>query len=155
MQGEAVPEMALETEKFAAADEDHDELLSATEVEHLLQPSPAVLEVLVRDILRHKDRDRDGRLSAGEFWEQDGSDDELEDFQELDRDQDGFLTTEELRSWESGQFHTEGAMERLLRIADGDGDGAVTAGELEAAQDTLRQRDAHFYLTEWAAHHEL
>lgn len=83
-----------------------------------------------------------------------------------DRDQDGFLDMEELRSWESGQFHTEGAMKRFLRrditsirqrvrIADGDGDGAVTAGELEAAQDRLRVRDAHFYLTEWAAHHEL
>lgn len=53
-------------------------------MEHLLHPSPAVLEVLVRDTLRHKDRDRNGRLSAWEFWEQDGSDDELEDFRELD-----------------------------------------------------------------------
>ena len=37
-----------------------------------------------------------------------------EDFQKLDKDNNGVLTLEELRAWESGLFHTEAAMIRPL-----------------------------------------
>jgi len=42
---------------------------------------------------------------------------------------------EELRAWESGLFHTEAAMIKLIQIADKDGDMQATAEELENARE--------------------
>ena len=154
----------VETEKFKAADADKDQLLSPQEVASLFYPetSPAVLEVVVRDTMKSKDKNGDGMLSAKEFWEfmeEDGeeqlSEEEMADFQKLDKDGNGFLSLEELRSWESGVFHTEAAMMKLLEIADKDGDMMATAEELEQAREELANSDAQYHLIEWAEHSEL
>lgn len=154
----------VETAKFKAADVDKDQVLSAHEVASLFypEPNPAVLEVVVQDTMKMKDKDGDGVLSAKEFWEfgeEDGeeqlSEEEMQDFQKLDKDGNGVLNMEELRAWESGLFHTEAAMIKLIQIADKDGDMQATAEELENAREELANSDAQYHLIEWAEHHEL
>lgn len=154
----------VETAKFKAADVDKDQILSAHEVASLFYPetNPAVLEVVVQDTMKMKDKDGDGVLSAKEFWEfgeEDGeeqlSEEEMQDFQKLDKDGNGVLNMEELRAWESGLFHTEAAMIKLIQIADKDGDMQATAEELENAREELANSDAQYHLIEWAEHHEL
>ena len=51
------------------------------------------------------------------------------------QDGNGVLNMEELRAWESGLFHTEAAMIKLIQIADKDGDMQATAEELENARE--------------------
>ena len=53
------------------------------------------------------------------------------------QDGDGVLNMEELRAWESGLFHTEAAMLKLIQIADKDGDMQATAEELENVREEL------------------
>ncbi|CAE7632717.1 RCN3 [Symbiodinium sp. KB8] len=135
---------AIETEKFLAADEDKDQALNAKEVASLFYPetNPAVLDVVVRDTMKMKDADGDGVLTPKEFWEfgeedleDQLSEEEVSDFKKLDKDGNGVLNLEELKAWESGVFHTEAAMVRLLQIADKDGDMMATADELENARE--------------------
>ncbi|CAE7768498.1 RCN3 [Symbiodinium sp. CCMP2592] len=155
---------AIETEKFLAADEDKDQALNAKEVASLFYPetNPAVLDVVVRDTMKMKDADGDGVLTPKEFWEfgeedleDQLSEEEVSDFKKLDKDGNGVLNLEELKAWESGVFHTEAAMVRLLQIADKDGDMMATADELENAREELASSDAQYHLIEWAEHHEL
>jgi len=155
---------SVETAKFKAADLDGDSVLSAHEVASLFYPetNPAVLEVVVKDTMQMKDKDGDGVLTAKEFWEfgeEDGeeqlSEEEMKDFEKLDKDGNGVLNMEELRAWESGLFHTEAAMIKLIQIADKDGDMQATAEELENAREELANSDAQYHLIEWAEHNEL
>eukprot|EP00440_Ansanella_granifera_P063399 gb/GFBE01068744.1/.p1 GENE.gb/GFBE01068744.1/~~gb/GFBE01068744.1/.p1 ORF type:complete len:281 (+),score=102.88 gb/GFBE01068744.1/:1-843(+) len=155
----------VEAEKFRAADDNGDELLTTAEVASLFYPEThaGVLEVSVRETLRQKDHDGDGVLTAKEFWEfsVEGAEDdqlseeEIQDFQKLDKDGNGVLDHNELKAWESGLFHTEAAMVRLLEIADKDGDMHATLQELENAREELAASDAQYHLIEWAEHHEL
>eukprot|EP00437_Effrenium_voratum_P010789 CAMPEP_0181440938 /NCGR_PEP_ID=MMETSP1110-20121109/23240_1 /TAXON_ID=174948 /ORGANISM="Symbiodinium sp., Strain CCMP421" /LENGTH=271 /DNA_ID=CAMNT_0023564787 /DNA_START=61 /DNA_END=873 /DNA_ORIENTATION=- len=148
----------VETEKFRAADIDNDQALSPQEVASLFYPetNPAVLDVVVRDTMRMKDKDGNGVLTAKEFWEfgeEDGeeqlSEEEVQDFEKLDKDGNGVLDLDELRKWESGLFHTEAAMIRLIQLADKDGDMQATAEELENAREELATSDAQYHLIEW------
>ena len=61
---------ALEKAKFKAADADGDDLLNLQEMASLfyLETSPAVLDVVVRDTLKLKDKNKDGVLNVKEFW---------------------------------------------------------------------------------------
>eukprot|EP00438_Fugacium_kawagutii_P007897 Skav203679 [mRNA] locus=scaffold259:79647:87827:+ [translate_table: standard] len=141
----------VETAKFKAADVDKDQFLSVHEVASLFYPetwpgdaletNPAVLDVVVEDTMKLKDKDGDGVLTAKEFWEfgeEELSEEEVQDFQKLDKDGDGVLNMDELRAWESGLFHTEAAMIKLIQIADKDGDMQATAEELENAREESR-----------------
>jgi Ca2+-binding EF-hand superfamily protein len=62
---------ALEKAKFKAADADGDDLLNLQEMASLfyLETSPAVLDVVVRDTLKLKDKNKDGVLNVKEFWD--------------------------------------------------------------------------------------
>lgn len=154
-----------ETDKFKSADVDGDGVLGPKEVPGLFYPEthPGVLEVTVRETMRQKDHDGDGKLTAKEFWEfgaedseQDQlSDEEIIDFQKLDRDGSGTLDESELKAWESGMFHTEAAMVKLLEICDKDGDMQCNIEELQNAREELAASDAQYHLIEWAEHHEL
>merc|ERR1711879_654836 len=155
----------VETAKFKAADTNGDSVLDQSEIPALFYPEtpPAVLAVTVAETLRQKDSDKDGKLTAKEFWEADVADgdegelseEENADFAKLDTDGDGMLSMDELNSWESGKFHTEEAMKKLFEIADKDNDMHVTADELAEAREVIATSDAQYHLIEWAEHHEL
>ena len=83
------------------------------------------------------------------------SEEEKDDFNKLDKDGNHLLDLEELREWESGLFHTEAAMLRLIQIADKDGDMEATVEELEGAREDLQDSLGHIHLNEWADHMEL
>merc|ERR1712176_971857 len=136
----------VETAKFKVADSNGD----------------GTLEITARATLKQKDLDGDGLLTPEEFWEGDPadeglavSDDEHLDFKKMDVNGDGKLDVEELKAWESGRFHTEEAMKKLIEVADSDNDMHVTVAELEAAREQLVATDAHYHFMEWAEHHEL
>eukprot|EP00434_Breviolum_minutum_P028396 symbB.v1.2.025120.t1/scaffold2419.1/size79635/2 len=164
----------LETEKFMAADTDNDQLLTLHEASSLFFPetNPAVLSVVVKETMKNRDKNGDGVLSFKEFSdppemeEAEGisvdtdedkaqKEEEMKDFKRLDKDGDGMLNLEELKAWESGVFHTEAAMLRLIQTADKDGDMQATADELENAREELARTDIHDHLMEWADDHEL
>jgi len=154
-------EVATETAKFRAADENGDEVLTSSEIAALFFPevSAKVLAISVQANMQMKDKDGDGKLTPAEFWgafNEDGTADVMliadmaEDFKKLDKDGDGLLNAGELGAWESGTFHTELAMLKLMEIADKDGDMAATFQELENARELILSTDAQYQLMEWA-----
>jgi len=155
----------VEGNKFKAADTNGDGLLELDELPSLFYPEThdAVLAVAVRESLRQKDANHDGKLSPKEFWEVDGgesedvelSEEERDDFGKLDLDGNGFLDETELRLWESGRFHTEEAMKKLFNIADKDNNMHITAEEFSKAREEISASDAQYHLMEWVEHHEL
>lgn len=155
----------LEKQKFKLADTDGDGLLDAQELPALFYPetNEDVLELTAKATLDQKDKDGDGKLTAKEFWEGDlnegeelhMSEEELADFKKLDKDGDGKLDVKELKAWESGRFHTEEAMKRLVELSDQDSDMHISAAELEAAREQIAGSDAQYHLMEWAEHTEL
>lgn len=153
----------VEARKFAAADVNGDGVLDAGEVPALFYPEThdGVLAVTVAETMKQKDRDNDGKLSAIEFWEvgdeedNELSEEENEDFRKLDLNGNGFLDLDELRSWESGRFHTEEAMKKMFELADKDNDMHVSLAELMEAREPISVSDAQYHLIEWAEHHEL
>lgn len=157
--------MNAEAAKFAAADEDGDGMLDLKEMTALFYPEThdGVLGVATEELLRQKDKNQDGVLSSMEFWDamDDHSDEaafseeEVMDFNELDRDGDGFLDLEDLRSWESGDFHLQATLKKLLEATDKDRDNHVTLKELLSSREQLSISDAHYHLIEWAEHAEL
>lgn len=155
----------LEAAKFKLSDKDGDNLLDMEELPGLFYPetNEGVLHLTAKATLEQKDKDGDGKLTANEFWEGDLSEgeemhlseEELSDFKKLDKDGDGKLDLEELKAWESGRFHTEEAMKRLVELSDQDSDLHFTAHELEAAREQIAGSDAQYHLMEWAEHVEL
>lgn len=156
---------SLEARKFAAADSNGDGKLQSDELAALFYPEThdGVLTVSSAENLKLKDLNGDGKLSVREFWEAgdadaegvDLSQEELSDFGKLDTDGDGFLNLDELKTWDSGRFHTAEAMTKMFEIADKDNDFHVTAQELQDSRDSLGVSDAQYHLLEWAEHHEL
>lgn len=152
-----------ETEKHNAADEDDDGVLDSLELASLFYPEThaGVLRIAVRESMRQKDKDFDGKLTRVEFWEshEDGEDDEEElsdeekrEFRTLDEDKDGFLDQEELAEWESGLFHTRAIAKVIFTIADADKDKKLTADEMAAAAEILSSSDAQHHLLDWEQH---
>lgn len=154
----------LETAKFKLSDKDGDGLLDAEELPALFYPetNEAVLELTTEASLRQKDTNGDGKLTPKEFWEGDDaeeeaglSNEEQEDFAKLDQNNDGTLDLKELTAWESGHFHTQEALKKMLEVADADGDMHITADELDAAREQIAGSDAQYHLLEWAEHNDL
>lgn len=168
--GEELKEMEerkrFETEKFAIADKNGDGLLDASELPALFYPETeeAVMDLTVAETMKRKDTDKDGVLTSAEFWESDSegnhqpadlSEEEQDDFNKLDLNKDGTLDKAELKAWESGRFHTEEAMKKLIEIADKDDDMHLSAEELTQSAEAISASDAQYHLIEWAEHIEL
>lgn len=154
----------LQTAKFEAADSNSDGFLESKELPGLFFPEthPGVLEVQTRDTMRLKDSNADGKLSTKEFWElgEDNGDvelseEELKEFEKLDKDKSGSLDLNELKVYESGVLQTESSLMKLLEVCDKDGDKQCTLQELESSREALVATDAHYQLLEWSQGHEL
>jgi len=162
---QAAKRKELETAKFKAADQDASGLLDTEELPSLFYPEThdGVLTMTAEATLKSKDTDGNGELSPKEFWEGDTvdgedlaiSEEEQADFAKLDVDNSGTLNLQELKSWESGGFHTEEALKKLFELADQDNDMMVTADELDTARELIAGSDAQYHLMEWAEHGEL
>lgn len=147
----------LEAETFKAADSDADGELNEAELPGFFYPetNDAVLDLIVADVLKRRDTDGNGVLSAREFWEitdGDVSESAQKDFQKFDTDGSGTLSAAEIKHWESGRFHMKESMETLFQVADIDGDGHVTAVELHKAKENgdLTGTDAGYQMSQWA-----
>lgn len=156
---------AAEKAKFKAADTNGDDKLDKEELVHLMHPEthPEVLEHHTKEEMRKRDTNKDGKLDQKE-WEVDATHGEHQDpethdpeadFKNLDENKDGFIDYEELRHWESGRYHTQDAMKKLLELADKDGDKQLTADELVSIEDKIEGHDAHPHLLDWVFHEEL
>lgn len=164
---EGAKSKALETAKFKAADKDGNGQLNEAELIGFIHPEThdGVLEIGAAATLKSKDTDGDGKLSVQEFHHRDVkdkdehpiTDDEQEEFKNVDKNNDGALNLQELKVWESGNHNIEQAMTKLLTTADGDGDKLVTAAELDTYFNLEKGKDAdaleHF--VEWNEHIEL
>mmetsp|Transcript_12098 Transcript_12098/g.31056 ORF Transcript_12098/g.31056 Transcript_12098/m.31056 type:complete len:307 (-) Transcript_12098:207-1127(-) len=158
---------ALETQKFKLADRSGDGMLDVEELPALFYPETheGVLEFVTLDVMKSKDLNGDGKLTAKEFWQGDAhdpeqrdaeiSEEEKEDFKKLDANGDGVIDLAEMKHWESGRFHAKDAITKMFEIADKDKDGHVTADELDAAREQIAGSDAQYHLMEWAEHNEL
>merc|ERR1712194_251086 len=129
-----------------AVDRNGDALLDIHELPAVFYPEthPGTLDLVTKSTLKLKDLDGDGFLSPKEFWEGDAdgedlavSEEEHVDFNKMDTNGDGKLDLEELKVWESGRFHTEEAMKKLIEIADANNDMHATVAELEAAREQV------------------
>eukprot|EP00403_Amphidinium_massartii_P017688 CAMPEP_0178411020 /NCGR_PEP_ID=MMETSP0689_2-20121128/21281_1 /TAXON_ID=160604 /ORGANISM="Amphidinium massartii, Strain CS-259" /LENGTH=296 /DNA_ID=CAMNT_0020032217 /DNA_START=87 /DNA_END=974 /DNA_ORIENTATION=- len=146
---------ALETKKFNAADQDHDGELDASELPAMFHPGAygPVVELEAKDTMQGKDQDGDGELTAEEFWDGDKVDDEdipvsdedMADFQKLDKDHSGKLSLSELKDWESGKFHAEEALKELFRVADKNHDSRLSLAELEEAREAIADTEAQYH----------
>jgi Ca2+-binding EF-hand superfamily protein len=155
----------LETAKFHLADADKNGALHPEELAALFYPEThdGILELTAASTLKAKDTNGDGQLTPKEFWEGDGvdgadlpvSDEEQADFSKLDVDGSGALSVQELMAWESGHFHTEEAMKKLLELTDQNGDLAMSLEELDSARELIAGSDAQYHLLEWIEHREL
>lgn len=72
----------------------------------------------------------------------------------MDKDGDGFLDATEFKDWDAGRFHTREAMRRLLKTADADEDGHLSAEELAGAAELIsndagEETDALYHLMQW------
>lgn len=162
---ELASRMEVEKAKFAAADKNKDQHLDIDELMSLFHPETHddVLSVTVLESLKQKDKNGDGQLTPHEFWEADEADaedgqlndEEKNDFRRLDLDGNGVLSASEIRSWESGRFHTEKAMKSMFDVADKDGDMHLSLEEMSKARAEIAQSDAQSHLVDWAEHHEL
>ncbi|CAL8090691.1 unnamed protein product [Calicophoron daubneyi] len=132
----------IETDQavFAAADTTHDGLLSLSELVAFIAPSefPAVAAVLLAKYMKRFDTNNDGKISVDEFIFRalDSTPEEdnqlVEQFMDLDTDNDAVLTQEELRPWLSPDSDkiTKTEAERILRVTDTNKDGVMSRQEI-------------------------
>jgi len=154
-----------EAGKFRAADDNGDGLLDGNELYQIFYPefSPKVRAAEATAQLKNLDTNGDGKLSKKEFFgieeaedleaEEAGGDLHQEDFSKFDADKDGHLNVEELIAHQSSDHIIHEEYDKIIEIADMDGDGQVTAQELRKAKSLLEGSDAEMHLLDWVQHH--
>eukprot|EP00927_Polykrikos_kofoidii_P012268 TRINITY_DN15278_c0_g1_i1.p1 TRINITY_DN15278_c0_g1~~TRINITY_DN15278_c0_g1_i1.p1 ORF type:complete len:289 (+),score=56.80 TRINITY_DN15278_c0_g1_i1:37-903(+) len=155
--------MQEEKAKFVAADVDQDQLLDSQELAGLLSPEThdGVLTAVTQASMGRMDKNGDGRLHLHEFLGMDPTDGSMpadgqhSDFQLVDTNNDGHLSLEEVRAWESGEFFMDEAIKGMMDVADADRDKRLTADELANAVNEIHGSYAESFLLDWVQHHEL
>jgi Ca2+-binding EF-hand superfamily protein len=161
-------------EEFEPIDENKDGFLEPEELTGMFHHhiNDKVETKLTAVAMKDKDTNRNGALTIQEFYghladpEKEGApvdeaeipDEEKEIFRKLDLDNSGTLTLKELKSWESGAFHTEESMKQLFQAADHNKDNVLTADELDASKSKIASEefaDAHSFVESWVEHGEL
>eukprot|EP00930_Biecheleria_cincta_P049668 TRINITY_DN34868_c0_g1_i1.p1 TRINITY_DN34868_c0_g1~~TRINITY_DN34868_c0_g1_i1.p1 ORF type:complete len:269 (+),score=46.66 TRINITY_DN34868_c0_g1_i1:25-807(+) len=142
--------------KFQTVDKDKDGRLNRTEAAAYFFPSSDcdVMHLWARRHVDALDRDEDGYLSLEELTEV-RSEYTAEDFADFDTDGDGLLSADELQVDETGEWGVRQVMAKLIKLADSDASGHLSAREVENAYHELRKSEAHDYLQQWANHMNL
>merc|ERR1712129_366557 len=141
--------------KFKAAVKDGNGFLDAKEFPAWEWPEidVEVEEAFARSLFQEKDKDKDGFLTLKEFFHYvDGEElhsEYLEEFKQIDQNQDGKLVLSETVAFESGRRDVEEAMDWVANHADTDEDGFVTLAELMAAKEALQSRSTGYHFEEW------
>ncbi|KHN86018.1 Calmodulin-2 [Toxocara canis] len=122
-------------EAFSLFDEDGDGTITANELGTVLRSQGQTpTEVELHGMINGVDIDRNGVVDFREFLTMmKGTDREVENrasFLALDKDRDGFISTADLRLLNANvdKKLTDEKMERLVRLADVNGDGRISYG---------------------------
>lgn len=153
--------------QFDELDKNKDGLVDADELPAMFHhnTNEKVETMLASMALRQKDSDGDGVLTPNEFWSHMYNEDHFKDgqitaneqdeFNKLDIDGSGSLNVDEVRAWESGDYHTELAMKELFHVVDKDKDSKLSAKELLDARERIKGYDqAHMHIVNWHMHRE-
>ncbi|KAI1724775.1 EF-hand domain pair domain-containing protein [Ditylenchus destructor] len=157
-------DMKLMTEDrkyFGAADSDRDMKLSKDEFAAFQNPEHF-------NTLKEKDIDKDGKIDLKEFlgdtFDQPSSEwyitEKTRFTEEYDKDQDGFLTGNEIKEWLVPDIHQTARQEarHLIKMSDTDKDGELSIQEIVEAHKTFVGSEATSYgekLVDIQAHEEL
>ncbi|XP_078176765.1 calcium-binding EF hand family protein [Carex rostrata] len=145
-------------EHFKAADMDGDGLLNLTEFNDFQHPADSantkMIDWLCKEEIRERDKDKDGKLSFQEYhgglfylirnydeFTVDPNEDNYGDatakklFSQIDKDNDGFISAEELKPFinnlhPSERFYAKQQANYLLSMADTDKDGKLSLKEM-------------------------
>eukprot|EP00933_Yihiella_yeosuensis_P015758 TRINITY_DN1363_c5_g1_i1.p1 TRINITY_DN1363_c5_g1~~TRINITY_DN1363_c5_g1_i1.p1 ORF type:complete len:400 (-),score=93.35 TRINITY_DN1363_c5_g1_i1:127-1254(-) len=159
-QGMMEQRLELEKQKFKAADQDGDEVITPPELFFLFSPETHdhMLDVIVKQMLKREDQDGDGQLNSAEFFEIEESDEMPEykrRFKAVDKDGDKLINESELRHYVSGQFLIEDAFGLLIDRLDEDNDKHNDKKEFVKPEAIFEHPRAHEFLSSWASHMEL
>lgn len=145
-----------EKAKFEAADANKDGKLDYSEYENFYNPghSPAQTQKAIDNAMKVVDSDRDGELSLVEFLndfknpsykgDDDWLDTEKDIFKDMDMNDDGKLSGDELVLWiqqDNGEIAVDEAI-HLIDTADKDEDGKLSHEEVMEAMEDFIESDA-------------
>lgn len=149
------PMVERDRERFKAADEDNNDILTKKEFHDFLHPEDAerMHAVVVKEALLDLDRDKDGRVDVDEYLhdiypELEDRDAELphwygaekENFAKIrDKNGDGYMDENEVSDWllpKETDFVTAEA-KHLINQADADRDGVLTIEEILISHDVF------------------
>jgi len=138
--------IARDERRWKLADRDADGALTLAEFTDFLHPeeSEHMKDIVITETMEDMDLDSDGKISLEEYigdlykGEEDESEPnwveaEREQFaQYRDKDKDGFMHQEEVKSWITppDYDHSSAEATHLVKEADGDGDGVLTKDEI-------------------------
>jgi len=147
-QDHEVPE-AVFKDKFKAADKNNDSILSTAELFNFYYPenSVPVLDVVVKAEIAKRDADNDGKLSPEEFVP--GPDADVHDFVKIDSNKDGYISVDELKTWESAFGKLQHAVFSIIKRADQDDDKHLTEEELVQSWNGLRDDRGADFILNW------
>ncbi|KAI5566677.1 hypothetical protein POPTR_013G040300v4 [Populus trichocarpa] len=127
-------------EAFCLSDKDGDGRITFEELATVIKSlDHGATEEELRHMIREVDVDGNGTIEFGEFWnlmarkiKENDADDELKEaFKVFDKDQDGYISPNELRHVmiNLGEQVTDKELELMIQVADLDGDGQVNYEE--------------------------
>jgi len=139
--------------RFGAADVDKDGFLDESEYYAYFQPYdyPHMFPSEMERTMKEFDKDSDGFVSMEEFVGEELDEEtrlsEVTNFEDLDKDKDGKLTSEEMRPWvlpDNNDVAKE-EVEHLVQTCDENGDGHLSIEEIVKKEDEFISSSATDY----------